>query len=149
MNLKLHEVDHNDLQINTEINGMATLIPSIGTSAFDSSGERRLAERLEQKLDDDYLLWHNVHIGPKQTYPYFVVLHHIRGLLILETKDWQIDTIKAASKCGRRGQCRAYLSLQVHMEVSQPHSILLFVVRAIASICGANTNCEKRREAYP
>lgn len=27
---------------------MATLIPSIGTSAFDSTGERRLAERLER-----------------------------------------------------------------------------------------------------
>jgi hypothetical protein len=34
---------------------MATFIPSIGTSAFDSAGERRLAERLEQKLDDNYL----------------------------------------------------------------------------------------------
>jgi hypothetical protein len=29
---------------------MATLIPAIGSTAFDSSGERRLAERLEQKL---------------------------------------------------------------------------------------------------
>ena len=34
----------------------ATLIPAIGSSAFDSTGERRLAERLEQKLDADYLL---------------------------------------------------------------------------------------------
>ena len=49
---------------------MATLIPSIGTSAFDSTGERRLAERLEQKLDADYLLWHNVLIGSKQTYSF-------------------------------------------------------------------------------
>jgi hypothetical protein len=29
---------------------MATLIPAIGSTVFDSSGERRLAERLEQKL---------------------------------------------------------------------------------------------------
>jgi len=36
---------------------MATLIPSIGTCVSRmTSGERRLAERLEQKLDDDYLL---------------------------------------------------------------------------------------------
>jgi hypothetical protein len=77
---------------------MAILIPSIGTSAFDSAGERRLAERLEQKLDDDYLLWHNVPIGPKQTYPDFVLLHPKRGLLILETKDWHLDTIQNASK---------------------------------------------------
>lgn len=36
---------------------MATLIPSIGSCVSRmTSGERRLAERLEQKLDDDYLL---------------------------------------------------------------------------------------------
>ena len=61
---------------------MATLIPALGTSSFDSTGERRLAERLEQKLDGDYLLWHNVPIGPKQTHPDFVVLHPRHGLLI-------------------------------------------------------------------
>lgn len=44
---------------------MTTLIPAIGSFAFDSIGERRLAERLDQKLDTDYLLWHNVPIGPK------------------------------------------------------------------------------------
>ena len=64
---------------------MAILIPAIGSSLFDSSGERRLAERLEQKLDADYLLWHNVPIGPKQTHSDFVVLHPRRGLL--GTKD--------------------------------------------------------------
>jgi hypothetical protein len=77
---------------------MATLIPALSTSAFDSTGERRLAERLEQKLDRDYLLWHNVPIGPKQTYPDFVVLHPSRGLLILETKDWKLKTIQRATK---------------------------------------------------
>ena len=77
---------------------MATLIPSIGTTSFDSTGERRLAERLEQKLDDDYLLWHNVPMGPKQTHPDFVVLHPRRGLLVLETKDWHLDTIQNATK---------------------------------------------------
>ncbi len=35
---------------------MTTLIPAIGSSAFDATGERRLAERLEQKLDADYQL---------------------------------------------------------------------------------------------
>lgn len=77
---------------------MATLIPSIGTSAFDSTGERRLAERLEQKLDADYLLWHNVPIGPKQTYPDFVVLHPRHGLLVLETKDWRLQTVQKATR---------------------------------------------------
>ena len=77
---------------------MATLIPAIGSSAFDSTGERRLAERLEQKLDADYLLWHNVPVGPKQTYPDFVVLHPRRGLLVLETKDWHLDTIRNVTR---------------------------------------------------
>jgi hypothetical protein len=77
---------------------MATLIPSISTSTFDSTGERRLAERLEQKLDEDYLLWHNVPIGRKQTYPDFVVLHPRRGLLILETKHWKLETIQRATR---------------------------------------------------
>jgi len=57
-----------------------------------------LAERLEQKLDADYLLWHNVPIGPKQTYPDFVVLHPRRGLLILETKDWRLQTVQKATR---------------------------------------------------
>ncbi len=30
---------------------MAILIPSIGSCTFDSGGERRLAERLESKLE--------------------------------------------------------------------------------------------------
>lgn len=35
---------------------MATLIPSLSTCASRmTTGERRLAERLERKLDDDYL----------------------------------------------------------------------------------------------
>lgn len=34
---------------------MARLITSIGTRAFDSTGESRLAERLEQKLHADYI----------------------------------------------------------------------------------------------
>lgn len=77
---------------------MATLIPSIGACAFDSHGERRLAERLEQKLDDDYLIWYNVPIGPKYAHPDFVVLHPRRGILILEVKDWKPSTILQANK---------------------------------------------------
>jgi hypothetical protein len=77
---------------------MAVLIPAFGACKFDSTGERRLAERLEQKLDDDYLLWHNVPVGPQQTYPDFVVIHPRRGALILETKDWHLETIRRATK---------------------------------------------------
>ncbi len=82
-----------------EHNSMATLIPSLSTcTARMTTGERRLAERLEDKLDDDYLLWYDVPIGPKQTHPDFVVLHPRRGLLILETKDWKLETIQRATR---------------------------------------------------
>lgn len=59
---------------------MATLTPALGGClSRTTSGEKRLAERLEQKLEDDYLLWYDVPIGPKQTHPDFVVLHPRRG----------------------------------------------------------------------
>ncbi|MDP9606329.1 UNVERIFIED_ORG: hypothetical protein J2W38_006149 [Variovorax paradoxus] len=78
---------------------MAVLIPALSTCVSRmTSGERRLAERLQQKLDEDYLLWFDVPIGPKQCHPDFVVLHPSRGLLILETKDWRLDTIQQASR---------------------------------------------------
>ena len=78
---------------------MATLIPAIGTCVPRmTNGERRLAERLEQKLDDDYLLWYDVPVGPTQSHPDFVVIHPRRGLLILEVKDWKPDTIVRADK---------------------------------------------------
>ena len=78
---------------------MAVLIPALSTCVSRmTSGERRLAERLQQKLDEDYLLWYDVPIGPRQCHPDFVVLHPSRGLLILETKDWRLDTIQQASR---------------------------------------------------
>ncbi|CAD5374783.1 DNA helicase [Rubrivivax sp. A210] len=78
---------------------MATLIPALSACASRmTSGERRFAERLEQKLDDDYLLWYDVPVGPKQSHPDFVVLHPRRGVLILETKDWRLETIHQASR---------------------------------------------------
>jgi hypothetical protein len=42
-----------------------TLFPSLTTCvARMTQGERRLAERLEEKLDDDYLAWYDVPVGP-------------------------------------------------------------------------------------
>ena len=79
---------------------MATLIPAIGSCSFETTGEHRLAERLEKKLDDDYLLWYDVPVGPKQSHPDFVVMHPRRGILILETKDWKLETIQQISRYG-------------------------------------------------
>jgi hypothetical protein len=78
---------------------MATVIPALSTCVSRmTQGERRTAERLEQKLDDDYLVWYDVPVGPKHAHPDFVVLHPRRGLLILEVKDWRMETIRAANK---------------------------------------------------
>ncbi len=64
-----------------------------------TSGEKRFAERLEQKLDDDYLLWYDVPMGPKNTHPDFCVMHPRRGILVLEVKDWRVgSTILQADK---------------------------------------------------
>ena len=58
-----------------------------------TSGERRFAQRLEEKLDADYLLWYDVPVGPKKRHPDFVILHPDNGLLVLEVKDWKLDNI--------------------------------------------------------
>ncbi len=74
---------------------MASLIPAIGTCVSRmTGGERRLAQRLENKLEDDWLLWYDVPLGPRNVHPDFVVFNPRRGLLVLEVKDWRIDTIQ-------------------------------------------------------
>lgn len=73
---------------------MAVLMPSLAHCAGRmQSGERRVAERLLQKLEDDYLCWYDVAIGGKQLHPDFVILNPHRGILVLEVKDWNIGTI--------------------------------------------------------
>jgi hypothetical protein len=61
-----------------------------------TGGEKRFSERLEQKLEDDYLLWYDVPVGLKQRRPDFVVFHPRRGMLVLEVKDWKAETIQHA-----------------------------------------------------
>ena len=63
-----------------------------------TSGEKRVAERLEQKLDNEYLLWYDVPVGPKHLHPDFVVMHPRRGILVLEVKDFKLSTIVQADK---------------------------------------------------
>ena len=78
---------------------MATLIPALGACvARMTSGEKRLADRLESKLDADYLLWYDVPMGPKNAHPDFCVMHPRRGILVLEVKDWNLSTIGQADK---------------------------------------------------
>ncbi|MDR6918950.1 hypothetical protein J2X66_005855 [Pseudomonas sp. 3296] len=73
---------------------MAQLFPTRTSCRFDTAGERRFAERLEKKLSDDWLSWFNVPVGPKALQADFILMHPQRGILILEVKDWKLDTIE-------------------------------------------------------
>ena len=78
---------------------MAKLISSLNTArSHVTAGERRFAKRLEDLLEDDYLCWYDVPIGLKRHYPDFLILHPSRGLLLLEVKDWKLDTIRRIDK---------------------------------------------------
>ena len=77
---------------------MATLIPSLGSARFDRRGELRLAERLEDFLEENAYIWHNLPMGPRGRHPDFVIVHAAKGLLVLEVKDWGMDTIASATK---------------------------------------------------
>jgi hypothetical protein len=78
---------------------MATLIPAINSCLSRMSpGERRFAQRLEQKLEQDYLLWYDVPIGAASAHPDFVILHPRRGVLILEVKDWRLDSMRGITR---------------------------------------------------
>src|ERR1700743_2575074 len=77
---------------------MATLIPSLGYARFDTRGESRLAERLKDFLEENAVVWHNLPVGPQRRHPEFIIIHPANGLLVLEVKDWRLDTIASAHK---------------------------------------------------
>ncbi len=76
---------------------MATLIPTLGAARFDARGELRLAERLKDCLEDNAWVWHNIPVGPFGRHPDFVTLHPQQGIVVLEVKDWRLDTIGGAN----------------------------------------------------
>jgi hypothetical protein len=77
---------------------MATLIPSLGTTRFDTRGELRLSERLKDSLKDNSFIWHNLPVEPRGRHPDSVIVHPAKGLLVLEVKDWSLDTIASANR---------------------------------------------------
>lgn len=78
---------------------MAKLIPAIASvTGKMTGGERRFARRLESHLEDDYLCWYDVPVGARCMHPDFLVLHPRRGLLVIEVKDWKLDTIRKIDK---------------------------------------------------
>ncbi len=63
-----------------------------------NAGERATLHQLKRCLSDDYMVWHDVPIGPKARQPDFVVLSPRRGLLILEVKHWSFGNLRALSR---------------------------------------------------
>ena len=62
------------------------------------AGEKRFARRLGTHLEDDYLCWYESGVGLRPRYSDFVILHPMRGLLLLEVKDWKLDTIRRVAR---------------------------------------------------
>jgi hypothetical protein len=77
---------------------MATLIPSLGSARFESRGELRLAERLGDFLEENAYIWHNLPMGVRRRHPDFRHRSPGQGLLVLEVKDWRLDTVSSANK---------------------------------------------------
>ena len=63
-----------------------------------TSGERRFARRLESHLEDDYICWYDVPVGSLHQHPDFLVFHPRRGLLVLEVKDWKLESIQSIDR---------------------------------------------------
>lgn len=107
---------------------MATLIPARSTcQSRMTGGGRRVAQRLEEKLEDDYLVWYDVPVGAKQRRPDFVVLHPRRGLLVLEVKDWKLDTLHDLDKYTAQLRTERGLVKQIN-PLLQARDILLELV---------------------
>ncbi len=72
-----------------------------GLSAVDARctpGERRVLHQLKRCLEDDYIVWHDVPIGPRARQPDFVILSPRWGVLLLEVKNWKRDTLGPATR---------------------------------------------------
>ncbi len=63
-----------------------------------NAGERRVLHQLKRCLEDDYLVWHDIAIGPRARQPDFVILSPRWGVLLLEVKDWRRSTLGAATR---------------------------------------------------
>ena len=63
-----------------------------------NAGERRVLHQLKRCLEDDYLVWHDIAIGPKARQPDFVVLSPRGGILLPEVKDWRPATLGPATR---------------------------------------------------
>lgn len=82
---------------------MAQLFPNLNACLPKmTTGEKKLAHIFNQLLEDDYLCWYDVPLGPKYHHPDFVILNPRRGLLLLEVKDWKLSTLESIDRSSAR-----------------------------------------------
>ena len=73
--------------------------PAYGSvSSTMTPGERRVYQRLQKKLPPDCWFWYDQPVGGRDAWADFVILSPDKGLLLLEVKDWKLDTIVSASR---------------------------------------------------
>lgn len=78
---------------------MANFVPTLSTVVGRMTpGERRFARRLESHLEDDYICWYNVPVRAWRQHPDFLILHPRRGLLVIEVKDWKLESLRSMDK---------------------------------------------------
>jgi superfamily I DNA and RNA helicase len=95
---------------------MAKIIPTLNRQTLSkmTSGEKRVARRLEVLLEDDYLIWYDIPVGNNRRNPDFIILHPSRGLLILEIKDWKSTTLQKITKTEVELNINGHTLIQTH-----------------------------------
>jgi hypothetical protein len=112
---------------------MATLLTPLSSCVSRMErGEKRFAERLEDKLDGDYLVWYDIPFGPNKDHPDFVVFNKEMGLLVLEVKDWSLNTISSIGSdrwtINELDTCGKLIEKPVNSPFSQARQHVLAVV---------------------
>lgn len=75
---------------------MAKIIPeSISSLETATAGEKRVFKILQNNLPEDYIVWYDIRINER--YPDFIVLGPDLGIVVLEVKDWSLNSIESGN----------------------------------------------------
>ncbi|AMJ41446.1 thermonuclease family protein [Anaerotignum propionicum] len=74
---------------------MAIMYPKVITSDA-TVGEKRVFNILKTALPDSYYVWFNARINNR--YPDFIIMEAELGIVVLEVKDWELNSVSKADK---------------------------------------------------